>query len=89
VVERVISRKTTSCMTSSVDGSNSLEFFMLEHLMGHIYVVPPRATVDIMAKFQTAVTAIDAYVLRRVRGNAVRRTALFLEMGAGRFKHLL
>jgi hypothetical protein len=43
---------------------------------------------DLVASLQETVTTVDANMLRRVRENAVRRTAVCLEMDRGRFEHL-
>jgi hypothetical protein len=44
---------------------------------------------DLVARFQAAVTTVDANMLRRAQENAVRRTAVCLEMEGGRFEHVL
>jgi hypothetical protein len=41
-----------------------------------------------MAGLQAGVTAVDANMLRRIRENVVRRTAVWIEMDGGRFEHL-
>jgi hypothetical protein len=63
-------------MISSVAGSN-------------IWEVPPCIVEDLVILFQAAVTSVDASMLRHVRGNVVRPTAVCLEMDGGRFEHLL
>jgi hypothetical protein len=42
-----------------------------------------------VARLQATVTTVDANMWRRVLENAVRRTAVCLEMDGGRFEHLL
>jgi hypothetical protein len=42
-----------------------------------------------MAGFRAGVTTFDTNMLRRIRENVVRRTAVWLEMDGGRFEHLL
>jgi hypothetical protein len=44
---------------------------------------------DLLAGIQAAVTAVVAVMLRRVRQNALLRTALCFEMDGGRFGQLL
>jgi hypothetical protein len=88
VVERDISRKV-DCMASSVAGSNFDGFFLWGHLKEQVYVDPPRTIEDLVVRLQAAVTTVDANMLRRVRENAVRRTAVCLEMDGGRLEHLL
>jgi hypothetical protein len=52
----------------------------------HIYAVPPRTIADVVARLQTAVTMVDAYMLRYVfRENAARDIAVCLEIDGGRF----
>jgi hypothetical protein len=77
-------------IASSVAGSNSDGFFFLwGHLKEQVYTVPPRTIEDLVARLQAAVTTVDANMLRRVPENAVRRTAVCLEMDGDRFEHLL
>jgi hypothetical protein len=58
-------------------------------LRKHVYAVPPRTIEDLVEKLKAAVTTVDANMLRRVRENAVWRTAVCLEMDGGCFEHLL
>jgi hypothetical protein len=60
-------------------------FLPWRHLKDDVYALPPRTIEDVVA----AVTTVEANMLRRVRENAVRRTALCLEMDGGRLEHLL
>jgi hypothetical protein len=55
----------------------------------HVCADRPRTIEDPVAGLKAPVTAVDANLLRHVRENAVRRTAVCLEMGGGRFEHLL
>jgi hypothetical protein len=58
-----------------------MDFFLWGHLKEQVYAVPPRTIEDLVVRLQAAVTTVvDANMLRRVRGNAVRRTAFCLEM---------
>jgi hypothetical protein len=57
--------------------------------MEHIYTVPPRGNEDLIARLSAAVTMVDANMLRRVRGNALQRTAVYLETDGGCFENLL
>jgi hypothetical protein len=67
-------------MASSVAGSNSYGFFFLcGHLEEKVHAVPPRIIEDPVPRLQTSVTAVDANVLRRVRENAARRAAVYVE----------
>jgi hypothetical protein len=75
-------------MAFSVAGSDSDEFFLWGHLKEQVYAVPLRTIEDLVARLQAAVTMVDANMLRRVRENAVRRTAVYLEMDGGRFENL-
>jgi hypothetical protein len=60
VAECDISRKMdwtlrADCVASSISKSNVMEFFLWGHLKKHIYAVPPRTTVDLVAILQAAV----------------------------------
>jgi hypothetical protein len=44
---------------------------------------------DVVARLQAAVTTVDANMLGHIRENAVRHTAVCLEMDGRRFEHLL
>jgi hypothetical protein len=57
--------------------------------MEKVYAVPPRTIEDLVARLQAAATSVDANMLRCVRENAVRRTAVCLEMYGGRFENLM
>jgi hypothetical protein len=46
----------------------------------------PQTIDDGVARLQAAVITVDA---KKVSVNAVRRTAVYLKMGGGRFEHLL
>lgn len=52
------------------------------------YVSPPTIIEDLVARLQLVMTSVDTNMLRRVRENAVRRTAVCLEMDEGRFQNL-
>jgi hypothetical protein len=65
-----------------------MEFFLWGNLKEQIYAVPPWTSEDFVARLQAAVTTVDANMLRRVRENAVRRTAVCLIMDGGHFEHL-
>jgi hypothetical protein len=66
-----------------------MDLFLWGHPKEHVYAVFPRTVEDLVARCQTAVTTADAKILRRVRKNAVWRTAAFLETGRGHFDSLL
>jgi hypothetical protein len=77
-------------MASSVAGSNSDGFFFLwGHLKEQVYAVPPKTIEDLVARLEAALKKIDANMLRHVRENAVRRTAVCLEMDGGHFENEL
>jgi hypothetical protein len=66
-----------------------MDFFLLcGHLKEQVYAVRPRTTEDPVTRLQAAVTTVDANMLRRVRANAVRHTAVCLEMDGGRSEHV-
>jgi hypothetical protein len=54
-----------------------------------VHVVPPRIIRDLVAGFKAAETRVDDNMLKRVRDNAVRRTAVCLKMDGGRFEHMV
>jgi hypothetical protein len=54
-----------------------INFVLWEHLTKHIYVVPPRTVEDLVAESQATVTMVDVNMLRRLRDNAERRSALW------------
>jgi hypothetical protein len=64
-------------------------FFLWGHLKEHDYAVPPRTIEDLVERLQAAMTSVDANMLRRVRENVLRRSAVCLEMEGGRFERLL
>jgi hypothetical protein len=63
-----------------------MDFFLWGQLKKKIYEVPPRTIEDLVAKLQAAVTTVDANMLRYVRQNAARRTAVGLEIDGGRWE---
>jgi hypothetical protein len=65
-----------------------MDIFLWGRLKEYVCTDPPRTVEDLMARPQVAVTAVDANMLRRVGGNAVRPISLCLEMDGGRFEHL-
>jgi hypothetical protein len=66
-----------------------MDILLWGHLKEHVSAVPPRTIEDLVARLQAAVTTVDENMLRCVRENAVRRTAVRLEMDGGRFEELL
>jgi hypothetical protein len=66
-----------------------MDFVLWGHLKEHVYAVHPTTIEDVMARLQVTVTTVDSNMLRCVRENAVRRTAVCLEMDGGRFERLL
>jgi hypothetical protein len=66
-----------------------MDFFLWGHLKKQVYTVFPRTIEDFVARFQAAVTTVDANMLSRVPENAVRRTSVCLEMDGGRLEHVL
>jgi hypothetical protein len=66
-----------------------MDFILWVHLKKHVYAVPSRTIEDLVGRLQAAVTTVDTNLLRRVRENAVRRTAVYLEMDGGCFERLL
>jgi hypothetical protein len=60
---------------------------MPEHLKKHVYSVPQRNIECLVAGHQAGVTTVNANILRHVRVNAVRSTAVCREMGGGCFDH--
>jgi hypothetical protein len=59
------------------------------NLKEQVYVVPSRTIEDIVARFQAAMITAGAKMLRRVRQNSARRTAVCFEMDEGRYDHQL
>jgi hypothetical protein len=89
VIESDISRKAdrtsrANFMASSVAGSNSHGLFLREHLKESGYAVPSWTIEGLVAGFQVAVTTVVANMLRRVRENAVRCTAVCFEKDGSR-----
>jgi hypothetical protein len=77
-------------MAYPVTGSNSDGFcFLCGHMKEQVDTVPPRTIEDLVATPQAAVTTASAHMLKRVRGNVFRRTAVVLEMDRGLFERLL
>jgi hypothetical protein len=72
----------------SVAGSNSDFLLPYGNMKNHVYALPPRTIEDVVVVLKRAVTTVDANMLRHVGEDAVRRTALCLEMDGGRFEHL-
>jgi hypothetical protein len=66
-----------------------MDFFLWGHLKEQVYAVSPRTIEDLVEGLQAAMTTVNAKMLRRVRENAMRRTAVCLGMDGGRFEHLL
>jgi hypothetical protein len=66
------------CMAFLVTEYNS-DIILWGHLMENVYAVRFRTTGDLVARLQAAVTTVDASMLRCVRENAVRRTAVCLK----------
>jgi hypothetical protein len=62
--------------------------FLWGHLKDHVYVNPSRTIEDLVAR-PSSCDKVDANMLRRVRQNAVRGTAVWFEVYGGRFEHLL
>jgi hypothetical protein len=56
-----------------------VDSFLCEPLKKHIHEVSPRTAENLVARFQAVVRRVDANMLRRVRCNAVRRSAVCLE----------
>jgi hypothetical protein len=63
-----------------------LDFFLWRHLKEHVYAVPPTSIDDLVARLHTAVTIVDAGMLRRVKENTLpsawKCTALVLNTAA-------
>jgi hypothetical protein len=94
VVERDISRKVDGRRGPTAWSPRSpdltlIDFFLRGHLKEQVYAVRPMTIEDLVARLQAAVTTVDANMLRRVRENAVRRTAICLQMDGGRFEYIL
>jgi hypothetical protein len=64
-----------------------MEFFLWGHLKQHIYAVPPRTSEDLAERLETALTVVDANMLRHVRENGAQITAICLEMEVDLFEH--
>jgi hypothetical protein len=62
-----------------------MDISLWEHLKMHVYAVPTRTLGDVLARTQAFVTMVDANMLRRVKQNAIRRIAVFLETDGGLF----
>jgi hypothetical protein len=66
-------------MASSVAGSNSDGFvFRVGYLKEHVYTVPTKTIEDFVARLQVSLTKFDTNMLRSVRENVVRRSAVCL-----------
>lgn len=92
VVESDISRKADAegrLHASWVGGSNSDGLFPLGAREREFYALLHRIIEDLVARLQAAATSDNANILSRVRDNAMRRTAVCLEMYAGSFEWLL
>jgi hypothetical protein len=93
VVESNISRKVdcilrADCIASSAAGPNCNGYFSCWGYL-HAYAVARRTIEALVARPQEAVAKVVANMLRRVRGNGVRRIAVFLELNGDRTKRLL
>jgi hypothetical protein len=66
-----------------------IDIFLWGHLKEQVYAVPLRTIDELVEKLQAAVITDDANMLRRVRDNAMRRTAVCLEIDGSRVEHLL
>jgi hypothetical protein len=66
-----------------------MDFFLWGHLKEYVHADPPGTYDDLVARLEAAVTAFDVDMLRRVRENVMRRTAVCLEMDEGRSERLL
>jgi hypothetical protein len=66
-----------------------MDFFVWGYMKEHVYAVLHRSIEGLAARFEAAVTTVDVNMFRRVRVNAVWRTAVCLEMDVDRFEHLL
>jgi hypothetical protein len=91
VVELDISRKVNwrwmaDFMAPSISGSNWNGFFPVGMPEGARLRSPSQ---DYRRSYGAAVTTVSANILRRVRKNAVRRTASYLEMGGGHLESLM
>jgi hypothetical protein len=62
-----------------------MNFFLWGHLKEHACVVPPRIIVDLVARIQVTVTAVDACV----RGYTMQHAAVCLEIDGGRVEQQL
>jgi hypothetical protein len=66
-----------------------MNFFMWKQLEEHIYVCLQRTIEYLALSTQAAVTAVDENVIRCIRENVMRCTALCFEREKGRFVSLL
>jgi hypothetical protein len=66
-----------------------IDFLLRGNVKEHVYAVPSRAIEELVARLQAAVITVDVKMLRHVRQNSVRRTAVCFEMDGGRFDHQL
>jgi hypothetical protein len=73
------------CMVTSATDLIPIDFrfFLWGHLKEHDYAVPPRTIEDLVERLQATTTSVDANMLRRVRENVLRRSAVCLEMEGG------
>jgi hypothetical protein len=75
-------------MASSIAGS-VMGCFLRGRLKEHVYAVPARTIEDLMERHQRAVITVDAKMIRHVRENSWRRTAVCIEVDRGRFENVL
>jgi hypothetical protein len=66
-----------------------INFILWGHPNEHVYALPPRTIEDLVARLQAAMTTADVNMLRNIRENAVRRTAVCPEIDGGLFERLL
>jgi hypothetical protein len=66
-----------------------VDLFLWGHAKKYVYADTRMTIEDLVAILHVAVTMVDANMLRRVRENAVRRTAVCHQMDGGGFQHLL
>jgi hypothetical protein len=66
-----------------------MDFFRWGNIKQHTYIVPPRIIVDLVARIQVTIIAVDGDMLKCVRECTVQHNAVCLEIDGGRFEQQL
>jgi hypothetical protein len=63
-----------------------MDSFLWKYLNGHVCSVPSRTIENIVARHRSALTAVDANMLRHVQENAVLHTPFCFVIDGGHFE---